>query len=388
MSANPTSRACTGWWKSCSPRVERPCGYGFRTKRYDRPNSDAGHCGLHRSRLLTMRLPFLPSCMLALSLLATGCAQLPAQPPTAIEPTAVQLDWGRRVGIAPVQMRELLNKPLFQMKPAEVGSFIAWQQLAEPDFRKRVAALARKNIGQPYELYLLGEFPFETFDSQPLFSLEKSDCVVFAEHIYAMALSASWPEFFWMLQRIRYQDGVIGAATRNHYTEADWNIHNGWLVQDITAQLAGARAAAYTQQIDRKSFLRKQFKIEREIPVQRWDDVYLPKALVAEVADQLQEGDFVNIISGQKGGFWASHVGLIVLGPNGERHILHSAEPMVREESLQAFIARLDARDASHLAAGQSKPQLYGFKFLRLNDRPQVPPMAPQPRPRSPAPRD
>ncbi|RZL35224.1 MAG: DUF1460 domain-containing protein [Rubrivivax sp.] len=276
----------------------------------------------------------------------------------------------------------MLNKPLHQMQPAELGRFLAWQQLDQPDLRRRIATLARKNIGQPYELYLLGEFPYETFDAQPLFNLAKSDCVVFAEHIYAMALSASWEEFFWMLQRIRYRDGVIGVASRNHYTEADWNIANQWLVRDVTGAL-GAPTQAYRQRIDRRAFLQMQFKIVRDIPVQQFEDVYIAKQDVAAIEAQLQAGDFVNVISGRDGGYWASHVGLIVIGSDGQRHILHSAEPQVREETLQGFIARLTERDARQ--AGQNKAALAGFKFLRLNDAPQVPPMAPQPRPARPA---
>lgn len=320
---------------------------------------------------------------LAVSLLLAGCATPPpGVSPSRVQATASQLDAARRVGLPEAQLDDLLNKPLFRMQPAEIGRFLAWQQLAEPDLRRRIAALARKNIGQPYELYLLGEFPYETYDAQPLFELSKSDCVVFAEHVYAMALSASWEEFFWMLQRIRYRDGVIGVATRNHYTEADWNVANRWLVQDVTA-LLGAPTQAYRQRIDRRAFLQKQFKISRDIPVQDFDDVFIAKQDVAAIEAQLQDGDFVNVISGRKGGYWASHVGLIVTGPDGSRRLLHSAEPQVREETLQGFIARLAERDARQ--AGQDKPTLAGFKFLRLNEQPQVPPMAPQPRPARPA---
>ncbi|MEH0166182.1 N-acetylmuramoyl-L-alanine amidase-like domain-containing protein [Paucibacter sp. JuS9] len=320
----------------------------------------------------------------AIALLLAGCATSPA-PVIAprIEATAVQLEAARRVALPPEQLSEMLNKPWHKMQPAELGRFLGWQQLDQPLLRQRVAALARKNIGQPYELYLLGEFPYETYDSQPLFSLAKSDCVVFVEHVYAMALSASWEEFFWMLQRIRYRDGVIGAATRNHYTEADWNPANSWLVTDITKELAGDKVTPYRQRIDRKAFLKKQFKIERDIPVQQFDDVFVPKEAVAQIEAGLQEGDFVNVISGKDGGYWASHVGLIVLGKDGNRHILHSAEPEVREETLQGFIARLAERDARN--AGQNKASLAGFKFLRLNEAPQAPPMAPQPRPARPA---
>ncbi|MFG6432580.1 N-acetylmuramoyl-L-alanine amidase-like domain-containing protein [Roseateles sp. LYH14W] len=318
---------------------------------------------------------------LVLPLLLAACAHPPPAPPK-VEPTSAQLEAATRVGMDAVQLGALLNKPLFQMQPAELGRFLAWQQLNQPDLRQRIATLARKNIGQPYELYLLGEFPYETYDRQPLFDLTRSDCVVFVEHIYAMALSASWEEFFWMLQRLRYREGVIGVATRNHYTEADWNMANQWLVQDVTGAL-GAPTRAYRQRIDRSAFLQKRFKIARDIPVQQFEDVFVAKQDVAAIEAQLLEGDFVNVISGRDGGYWASHVGLIAIGSDGQRHIVHSAEPQVREETLQGFITRLNERDARE--AGQNKPQLAGFKFLRLNDAPQVPPMAPQPRPARPA---
>jgi hypothetical protein len=104
-------------------------------------------------------------------------------------------------------------KQIFQMSPVEAGRYIAAIHQTEPDLRKRIAAIGRRNIGQPYKLNLLGEFPYQLHDSLPMFSLEESDCVVFAEHTYAMALSQSWEEFFWMLQRIRYKDEVVGSST-------------------------------------------------------------------------------------------------------------------------------------------------------------------------------
>jgi hypothetical protein len=107
----------------------------------------------------------------------------------------------------------------------------------------------------------------------------------------------------------------------------------------------------------------------------------VPKEHVAEILDQLQEGDFVNVISTRDGEHWASHVGLVVLGPNGERHFLHSSEPQVREETFASFMARAAEREARNAAAGKNGQKLAGFKFLRLNENIVVPPMAPQPRP-------
>jgi hypothetical protein len=313
------------------------------------------------------------ACLLLASAVLTGCATIPATtPPIPGAPPA------------PTPLASLLNKQVYQMTPFEAGQYITHMQGAEPVLRKRIAAVGRQHIGQPYSLNLLGEFPFEIHDSLPMFSLEQSDCVVFAEHTYAMALSQTWEEFFWMLQRIRYRDGVIGVATRNHYTETDWNVANRWLVTDISAELAGPDGPGYDMRVDRARFLRTRHNTVRDMPVETSRQTYVPKERVAAIADQLQEGDFVNVISTRDGAYWASHVGLVVLGPNGERHFLHSSAPKVREETFAAYMARVAGREADNARTGKPGQVLAGFKFLRLNDTITVPPMAPQPRPGRP----
>jgi hypothetical protein len=313
-----------------------------------------------------------------------GCASVSVPPIPVVQPlvlTPQQHAAAAQAGVSEQVIATLLAKPLFALKPAELSPLLAFMQVAVPDLRQRVAALARMNIGQPYELYLLGEFPYEVYDAQPLYSLDKSDCVVFVEHIYAMALSASWEEFFWVLQRIRYKDGVIGVTTRNHYTEADWNPQNRWLLSDITATVAGPVALPYSQVINRARFFKDRYKLDRSFELQQWGDLYVPKQLAANNQLDLRSGDFVNVISGIEGAAWASHVGLIVRGGDGELRIVHSAEPQVREESLARFIQRYEEREVAADAAGKKRPKLLGFKFLRMQDAPEPPPMSPQPRP-------
>jgi hypothetical protein len=204
------------------------------------------------------------ACLLLAAALA-GCATPPSSTPPAVAsgPQAA----------APLET--ILQKQIYQMTPVEAGRYVAWVHQSEPDLRKRIAAIGRKNIGQPYSLNLLGEFPYEVHDNLPMFSLDHSDCVVFAEHTYAMALSQSWEEFFWMLQRIRYRDGVIGVATRNHYTEMDWNVANRWLVTDISAELAGAAGPEYPMTVDRARFLKTRHHTERSLPVESSRQAYV-----------------------------------------------------------------------------------------------------------------
>ena len=110
-----------------------------------------------------------PPLLLAAAL--AGCASQPASQPAPGSGPA-----------APLPLAQVLQKQIYQMSPAEAGRYIAHIHDAEPDLRKRIAAIGRKNIGQPYSLHLLGEFPYEIHDQLPLFSLAQSDCVVFAEH--------------------------------------------------------------------------------------------------------------------------------------------------------------------------------------------------------------
>lgn len=270
-------------------------------------------------------------------------------------------------------------KPLYQFTEAEVGAYLGPLQTQVPDLRQRIMHLARMNLGQPYELYLLGEAPFETHDPQPLYCLGKSDCLVFTEHIYAMALSHDWSSFLRLLQRIRYRDGRIGVATRNHYTEADWNPSNRWLVREITGELAGGTAVKFNERLDRSKFLLGRYKLKTSFPVEEHHDAYLPYAEIARAAPQLRDGDFINVVRGVVkpgapvndtfgGNAWVGHVGLVAHGPDGTLHIIHSAEPAVREETMAQFIARETAHNAERDAAG--KARLLGFKFLRLQDDP------------------
>lgn len=279
----------------------------------------------------------------------------------------------------PADIQPLLAKPLYQCNETEVGRYLGYLHATEPDLRARIIHLARKNLGQPYELYLLGEMPFETYDPQPLYCLAKSDCLVFTEHTYAMALSRDWTGFMRLLQRIRYRDGRIGVVTRNHFTETDWNPSNRWLVRDITPELAGDRVLKFTEKIDRTRFLKNRYHLETSIPVEEHLETCLPYAEIARATAGLKDGDCVEIIRGIVkpgvpandifgGAAWIGHVGLVAHGADGSLHIIHSIEPAVREETFASFIARETAHNTERDAAG--KARLIGFKFLRLADDP------------------
>ncbi len=271
-------------------------------------------------------------------------------------------------GLDYVTTAALVEKPLYEMNEAEIDAYLGFAQARYPDLRERIAHLAHKNIGQPYEIYLLGEAPFEFYDPQPLYCLDRSDCVVFSEHTYAFALSHDWPTFFAMLQRIRYKDGQIGVATRNHYTEADWDRNNTWLVRDISRELAGDGTETFSQKVDRSKFLLKRYKLESDIPVETLEEDYIPMEKVLATADRLQSGDFVNFVRGKNGGKWVGHVGIVAVDEDGTVNVIHSTPPAVRKEPLSLIVERSIASVPEREAEDKAVP--YGFKFLRLESDP------------------
>jgi len=274
----------------------------------------------------------------------------------------------KKLGIPEDTLAVLKGRPLYEFTPEEIGQYLAYLHEVQPSLRERIAHLARKNVGQPYQLYLLGEFPFETYDDDPLFALHKSDCVVFSEHMYAMGLSKSWEEFFVFLQRIRYKNGEIGVLTRNHYTEAEWDVNNSWLVEDVSKELAGDAAAPMIARTSHKSFFKNRYGIKVDMPELAIDTWFVPTEKVPDVASHLQNGDFVNLIYGNGKECYASHVGLITRSADGTVNFLHSSPPRVREQPLLEYNRALAAENPDRIK--EKRAPFRGFKFLRLRDDP------------------
>jgi len=273
-----------------------------------------------------------------------------------------------KLNLDPDYIALLKMRPLFEFDEKQIGDYLAFLSEMEPRLGARVIHLARKNIGQPYQIFLLGEFPFEQYDGDPLYALHKSDCVVFSEHIYAMALSKNWEEFFVFLQRLRYKDGEIGVLTRNHFTVAEWDTNNAWLLQDLSHDLAGEDAKPMKESTTHRSFFKERYGIEVNMPEVTVETFFVPTEKITEIAGHLQDGDFVNVIYGEGKDCYAGHVGLIARGPDSAVNFLHSTPPRVREESLVRYNEENARKNEERKKSGS--PLFQGFKFFRLRSDP------------------
>lgn len=241
------------------------------------------------------------------------------------------------------------DKPLWQFTDADLEAYLRDLHAREPDLRRRVVEIARRTIGQPYKLGPLGEGGAEPYDPDPLYCLTASDCVTFVEQTWAMALSRDKAEFLDTLRRIRYREGRIGLLTRNHFTEADWNVNNAWLFESTTAALGGASVRAYKLTINRRTFFEK-YGLNTDAPVQQWSDEYIPVASLERVLPVLADADVIEFVKNEKSPF-VGHLGLITHDANGTVMLLHSGEPAVQELPLMDYLKR--------------HPTIVGVKALR-----------------------
>ncbi len=237
-------------------------------------------------------------------------------------------------------MQELKASPLYTFTEEEVDRYLHALPAAEPVLTDRILHLGRKNIGQPYDIYLLGEFPFELIDPDPIYCLDRSDCLVFCEHMFAMGLSRNWGEFLATLQRIRYRGGKVGMLTRNHFTVADWDRNNAFLFEDMTSRLGDGKACVPLTQVCRRANFFARHGIGQDIPDEPIQDTYIPSANVAGILPELKNADFVNIIRGTDKSQYAGHTGLIAIGHDGTVNFLHSAQPAVREQPLLDYLGK------------------------------------------------
>lgn len=294
-----------------------------------------------------------PTLVVALLPLIPACKAPPANPAGgAASDAAPRTHAASKTDAGAAKLAELQARPGYTFNEMELGLYVGALQAREPDVARRVIHLARKNLGQPYQIYLLGEYPYELYDADPIYCLRKSDCLTFCEHVYAAALSRDWWSYLAALQRLRYRDGVISMLTRNHFTEADWNRSNAFLFEDLTTTLGGGGVHVPLTATIRRARFFAQFGIGQDMPDEALRDAYTPKARVPEILSELRAGDMVNIVRGDARAQWVGHTGLIAIGDDGGVNFLHSAKPTVREEPLMQYLS--------------SDKRCVGIRILRL----------------------
>jgi N-acetylmuramoyl-L-alanine amidase-like len=229
---------------------------------------------------------------------------------------------------------------------------------------QRLEAISALFLGVPYKLGPLGEGPDGEFDRDPLIRFDAFDCTTFIETVMALALESDLDRAARTLQRIRYKDGQIGYATRNHFIGLDWvpnNVRAGYL-RDITADVAGRNAVKVRKTISkRKWYLRKSpasleggfTKDEKQhlisklrhlgsrLPDERATLDVLPLKALPQALAKIPSGTIANLVHADRRdkGTMVSHQVLLIKKSDGW-YVRHAASGKAVEDDPIAILGR------------------------------------------------
>jgi hypothetical protein len=186
------------------------------------------------------------------------------------------------------------------------------------------------------------------------------DCVTFCEQVLALAISRNYDEAFRNLQRIRYRDGIISFAARNHFVMADWLPRNQWLLKDITGDAGGGMCQVMTKTIDRKHFAAERGCADGGSwpEPQRMSIRYIPTPHLPTTVLQLKGSELLVLIT-RREGIFASHLGFIIKAGDGSMLFRHasSIDKKVVDEPIEHLYRRI-AKDR----------QIAGFVLMAVRE--------------------
>ncbi len=152
------------------------------------------------------------------------------------------------------------------------------------------------------------------------------DCVTFCETVLAAALAQDIAGFTAALRRIRYANGAVIWAERNHYF-ADWSrraAENG-----ICRPVAIEPSATIDKTVNWRRLGKRAVSLTA-----------VPRATLLANAAQLASGDLIGFVS-RRPNLDFHHTGLIARGKDGEPMLRHASlrRRRVVEERLERFVA-------------------------------------------------
>lgn len=182
-----------------------------------------------------------------------------------------------------------------------------------PGIGQRMIFLARSFLGVPTKKRILTQ----TGPEQLVVNFEAMNCLSFVESMLALAYGENYGAFLKHLRSIRYKNGLVNYADRNHYVTMDWIPENREYVEDATSEIGGP----YTKMV-----VKRLRKVGPDRGMQRETRpaviIFIPKQYIDRIEDKIQDGDIIFFTS-PRGDRDIQHAALAVW-QNGKLHLLHA----------------------------------------------------------------
>jgi hypothetical protein len=195
--------------------------------------------------------------------------------------------------------------------------------------------------------------------------------VTYVEQVMALAWHGRLDDAVAELQRIRYAGGQIRYGARRHIMMAQWipqNVAAGF-VRDITATVAGpwvSSAELSLEEADFRSASGQALRMPRaDWPLGVYRLPIVPVDRLLARMDHIPHGAIITSIRSERPGvpYRASHVGLVIVDPDGQRMVRHAHRRRGRviEQPLSDFV---------RAARRWRRWPIVGFHLLAVPDHP------------------
>jgi hypothetical protein len=252
-----------------------------------------------------------------------------------------------------------VDKAYFKMSAEEIDQDIRATVKQPFTNQQKMEYYSERFLGAPYELECEAEGEHGLYEKWPLMNLKQVNCMTYCEIVMALTLSEYYEEMFNVLQHIRYRQGIIGMASRNHYTMADWLPANRWCLDDVTRQVGGTDALPLTRTISHQTFFGKKriqnlpvFLPDREVTID-----YIPLDKLRLHEDSLKSGDVVALIQ-DRPAIFSAHMLLV---------IKKDSLTFFRHASMSAGKV-LDVPFGEYIQSLQKNPRYQGMSFMRIKE--------------------
>jgi hypothetical protein len=161
----------------------------------------------------------------------------------------------------------------------------------------RLEQISAEFIGRPYVINPLGGGT--GLPEQLNVNLDGFDCVTYMESVLALALARTVDDFADILRRIRYHNGEVSWASRNHYT-SDW-----WQRNEATGFLRNLTRGNVSVE------KRRRLNVVNGLPAKDIRFRVFPKRKLAQIRHLITTGDFICFAS-TKRNLDVFHTGVLI----------------------------------------------------------------------------
>lgn len=205
------------------------------------------------------------------------------------------------------------QNPQYPVVPPPIPQTLLEDAQKIPDIGQRMIFLARSFLGVPTKKRILTQ----TGPEQLVVNFEQMNCLSFVENMLALAYGENYEAFLKHLRSIRYKNGLVDYADRNHYVTMDWIPANREYVEDATSEVGGPYTKTVVKRL-RKVGPNREIRSETQPAV----IIFIPKQYIDRIEDKIQDGDIIFFTS-PRGDLDIQHSALAVW-QNGQLHFLHA----------------------------------------------------------------